>query len=209
MAKIWAGLTDHKNVDDMDLAALLMLSIENKKAKKEIINKKGQIVSPDELFKVLDKLYINETDPIGELFRKYREFDTIERKDEERIQTYIDRFVDLYKELEQGHEMKIPEEILCFKILEGARVDDHTKQLISSNCKEIKFDEVIAAFRKVTGFLSAPTRVIKQEPEEAVVESLYTNTDVVCYICGDTTHFQYQCLHNECSHLHDHGGEEQ
>ena len=208
MAKIWAGLTEHDNSNDMDLAALLMLNIDNKKAKKEIINKKDMINSPDHLFTVLDKLYINEIDPIGELFQKYREFDTIEREDDERIQTYIDRFVDLYKELEQGHKMKIPEEILCFKILEGARVDDHTKQLISSNCKEIKFNDVTEAFRKATGFLSAPAQkisAIKREPEDAVVDTLLTNTkQLVCYICGDKTHFQFQCPHNKCSYLYDH-----
>ena len=51
---IWSGVS---TASKTDLHALLILQIENKKAKSEVIKRANTINSMESLFKVLDKLY--------------------------------------------------------------------------------------------------------------------------------------------------------
>ena len=48
---------------------------------------------------------------------------------------YIDRFSYLKEELEAKYQLKIPQVIICYKLLEGAKILEHTKQMIGADVK--------------------------------------------------------------------------
>ena len=70
------------------------------------------------------------------------------REDNENINDYIERFNSLNEELESQHGLKIPQVILSYKLLEGANVDSHTKQLIRTNCDDVDLKSITKAFSR-------------------------------------------------------------
>ena len=85
----WSNITDE---EPNARATALILNIENNKALNEVVKRTSSIKSVDDLLKVLDNIFRHEVDPVGDLFNKYKDFDTIARTEEETIKEYIDRF---------------------------------------------------------------------------------------------------------------------
>ena len=203
----WIKITDEPK-DDM--ATVLILHIENSKAMNEVVKRSATINSVEQLLEVLDNVFRREVDPIGDLFLKYKEFDTIERREGETIREYIDRFTYLQEELEQSYKLLIPQPILCFKLMEGANIPEHTKQMIGTDVKVATVDEITARLNRAFNFLSAPQGHniapninIKAERHDPV-DTFYVKKNIACYICADPEHLQYDCPHNECRYEYSH-----
>ena len=62
-------------------ASLVLLAVEHPKARSMLLKLPREDRSTiEQIFTAMDRLYKNEVDPVGELFKKYRSFDRIERK---------------------------------------------------------------------------------------------------------------------------------
>ena len=78
------------------------------------------------LFEKLDKVFQNET--IDEAYSTYSAFISFNRTDQINMSDYILEYEYLYQKLIQ-HDMKLPDAILNFKLLDGAQVTDDERKL--------------------------------------------------------------------------------
>lgn len=210
----WLGTRDAGRFEPNEICNELFMAVTNPKAKREILQKSGQINSSEDLFRVLDVLFRAEVDPIGQLFVRWREFEQTLRGDEESISDYIDRVSFLMTQMAAEYNLVVPDPIAAYKLIEGARISDNTKQLVCAEIDEPTFANFADRLRKAFHFFSLPLvdGVIqcKQEPlgEESLARTcqntMYFKKQTFCYICGDPKHFQYECPHNKCRYEKNH-----
>ena len=185
-----------------DKAAMVILNTELELVKRDLLKKKEEIETVQDVINAVEEIL--EKDPVCELFEKYRKFDQIERQDGESIAAFIKRFNNDYAELEKAYALKIPDPILCYKLIEGSGIDDSTKKIISTHCESLTLENVTKAFTKAYDFLASDNysrRKIKTEVDSMLVSK---HSKIPCYICGDTTHLQFECPHNDCSYKYSH-----
>lgn len=211
----WMRMPDVQKMGNEAICNDLILGISQPKARKEVLKRSNQIVESTDLFEVLDNLFRSEIDPIGELFTKYREFDTIIRENDESIRDYVERYMFLKTVLETEHRLVVPEPISCYKFIEGARVSDQTKQLVCTDIDTPDLQNYADRLKKAFCFLTLPMEdgVIKVKEEETswitqekTVQETLLMRKVKCWICGDPSHMQYECPHNECKYEKNHLG---
>ena len=195
-------------------ASMVVLAVENQKARTALLKlKKEERTCLADIFRVLDKLYQNEIDPIGELFKKYRTFDKLERKEDEEVYEYLNKFVSLYEDLVEEHKLELPDEILSYKIFDGANLDTNTLRMIRMNCQgDLSLKNVVRKFNEAFDFLSnqiIKTDVysypkIKEEKHDPVDTLLATKNygDQSCFICKSKDHFQRDCPYADSKDVH-------
>ena len=135
----WLGTRDAGRFEPNEICNELFMAVTNPKAKREILQKSGQINSSEDLFRVLDVLFRAEVDPIGQLFVRWREFEQTLRGDEESISDYIDRVSFLMTQMAAEYNLVVPDPIAAYKLIEGARISDNTKQLVCAEIDEPTF----------------------------------------------------------------------
>ena len=206
--EVWSEV----NNEDLPVqASLVVLAVEHPKARSMLLKlHKEDRCSVEKIFKAMDKLYKNEVDPVGELFKKYRSFDRIERGENEEIHEYLNRYMTLYNELVTEHKLELPDPILSYKLFEGANMDNNTLRMIRMNCQgDLSLTNVVAKFNEAFDYISSEITASKKNNPITVKQEYHDPIDtlmmigksgkqLMCYICKGTDHLQKDCPHNKC-----------
>ena len=84
---------------------------------------------------LVDKLDQVFKDDDEELYAKFKEFQKINRRDDEEVCLYVQRFSDLYDECKR-QDLTLGDKVLALKLLETARLTAISKQLILTSTQK-------------------------------------------------------------------------
>ena len=98
----------------------------------------------------------------------YSKFISFSKKDEMHMTDYILEYEHLYHKMME-HEMKLPDAVLTFKLLDGANITDDERKLALTVCNDLNFDRMKSALKRL--FSKAPLNPsnenFKNKQEEA------------------------------------------
>ena len=170
------------------------------------------------LFEKLDKVFQSET--VDEAYRTYSAFISFQRKDQMDMSEYILEYEHLYQKMMQ-HDMKLPDAILTFKLLDGAQITDDERKLALTISNDLNFERMKSTLKRlfVSHFNKQDDLQIKQE--EAFYNKKYNQSDRKnksysnirkpntklnptnkngqisrCVVCDSKMHWANNCPHN-------------
>ena len=138
--QLWSEVTKH---DEDDRATLVILEIKEPKAKVAALEIKiDERKCKDGIIKLMKKLDdVFDDDPKQDAFKLYEEFDNMKRDPQEPIKSYIDRFKRCVKLLEDKG-VKLPDTVLCYKLLKTSKLDAITERVIRTSCSTLDVSEM-------------------------------------------------------------------
>ena len=96
------------------------------------------------LLNKLDKVFQSET--IDEAYNTYSCFINFNRHDDTDMNDYITEYEHLYKRMED-FDMKLPDAVLAFKLLDGANITEDDRKLTLALGKEMNFNDMKSALK--------------------------------------------------------------
>ena len=115
------------------------------------------------LLSKLDKVFQSET--IDEVYNIYSCFIDFNRHDDTDMNDYIIEYEHIYKRMED-FDMKLPDAVLAFKLLDGANITEDDRKLALALGKEMKFNDMKSALKRLFNKISCTT-VAPIKSEEA------------------------------------------
>ena len=130
---------------------LLLESLEdNNKAEKAKSELTASDVNDENGMKVLieklDKVF--ESDKINEAYLVYARFINFQKSDEMSMTDYITEFEHLYHKI-TNHEMPLPNTVLTFKLLDGAKLSKDERKLALTLGNNLKFETMKPALKRI------------------------------------------------------------
>ena len=147
--EMWQLVT---SIPKKEQAIVIMLkSLENNaKAEKAVSEFTAAELNTDEgmelLITKLDSIFQNET--IDEAYDTYSKFINFSRKEDSDMNDYIIEFEHLYKKM-RDFEMKLPDPVLAFKLLDGANISDDERKLALTLGKDMKYEDMKSALKRL------------------------------------------------------------
>ena len=117
------------------------------------------------LFVKLHLVFKDET--IDKAYSTYSNFISFNKNDDMSMTDYILEFEHLYRKVIE-YEMKLPDAVLTFKLLDGANITDNKRKLVLTVCSDLNFDRMKSALKRL--FLKSslnPNDNVKIKQEEA------------------------------------------
>ena len=177
---MWALLTD---IDKKKQALAVVLSFEeNSRYRDSALTLSTAELNVDhvleKLLAFLDKEFRKNV--IDRSYAAFLEFEECRLVDGSSMTEYINSFEMKYKKA-SAYDMKLPDAVLAFKVLENTGLNQTEKRLILTAVKELKFEEVKSALKRIYGEsnpLESKLKV-KSEPAYSTTEqefpTFYTN----------------------------------
>ena len=128
---------------------VLLDSLEgNAKAEKTVVDLSASQLNNDSglnvLFAKLDYVYKEEA--VDEAYNVYSKYINFSKSDEMNMTDYILEFEHLYNKMIE-HEMKLPNTVLTFKLLDGAKISDDERKLVLTFCSDLQFEKMKSALK--------------------------------------------------------------
>ena len=197
---------------------VLLDSLEgNAKAEKAVVDLSASQLNNDGglnvLFAKLDLVYKEEA--VDEAYNVYSKFINFSKSDEMNMTDYILEFEHLYNKMIE-HEMKLPNTVLTFKLLDGAKISDDERKLVLTFCSDLQFEKMKSASKRLfkTATAEQSTNEVNLKQEEAFytkrhykdkkfksvhnekLNALDKNGKVSkCVICRSKMHWANKCPH--------------
>ena len=109
----------------------------------------------------LDSIFQSET--IDEAYSTYSKFINFSRKENIEMSDYIIEYEHLYKRM-RDFEMILPDAVLAFKLLDGANISDEERKLALTLGKDLKYDDMKSALKRLFNKSSlTASNTIKEE----------------------------------------------
>ena len=123
---------------------------ENAKAEKAVSDLTDTELADDEgintLFAKLNLVFKDET--VDEANRTYSNFISFNKKDDMSMTDYILVLENLYQKMMQ-YEMKLPDAVLTFKLLDSADITDDEHKLALTVCIDLNFERMKSALKRL------------------------------------------------------------
>ena len=91
------------------------------------------------LFAKLNLVFKDEI--VDEVYSTYSNFISFNKKDDMSMTDYILEFENLYRRMME-YEMKLPDAVLPFKLLDAANITDDERKLALTVCNDLNFDRM-------------------------------------------------------------------
>ena len=155
------------------------------------------------LLSTLDEVFLSET--IDEAYNIYSCFINFNRHDDTDMNDYIIEYEHLYKRMED-FEMKLPDAVLAFKLLDGANITEDDHKLALALGKEMKFNikpalkrlfnktscTTVAPIKREEAFYSKPrnknTKQSYSTKSKPKLNQLDRHGKISCVVCQSTMH---------------------
>ena len=164
------GLSDIYSQKEQAIVVLLEALDENVKAEKAVSELTASSLNVDTGLKLLlEKLDLTfKVEKIDDAYSAYSNFNVFVKKEEISMNDYTLEFEHLsYKMAE--HDMKLPDTILAFKLLDGAGLNEAQRQLALTLGNDLTFSSMKSALK----------RIFSRSVDQAVVDTACTKT-----VCG-------------------------
>ena len=119
----------------------------NHKAEKAVADSTADELNKDDglkiLLEILDVSF--QADKIDDAYRTYVDFNSNMKSPHISMSDYIIEFEHRYFQ----HDMKLPDIVLAFKLLDGARLTDDQRQLVLSLGNDLKFSSMKSALKRI------------------------------------------------------------
>ena len=164
------------------------------------------------LLSKLDKVFQSET--IDEACNIYSCFINFSRHDDTDMNNYIIEYEHLYRRMED-FDMKLPDALLAFKLLDGANITEDDRKLALGLGKEMKFNDMKLTLKRLFNKTSCTTVAPIKSEEAFYSKSRDKNTKQSystkskpklnlldkhgkishCVVCHSTMHWADKCPH--------------
>ena len=94
----------------------------------------------------LDKVF--QEDTIDEAYNVYSSFTNLSKREDMSINEYIIEFKQLNNKM-IPHQMKLPNTVLTFKLLDGENITDQERKLALTLCSDLDFDKMKSALKRI------------------------------------------------------------
>ena len=208
---------------------VLLDSLEgNAKAEKAVCDLTATNLHTDEGLKTLfDKLdIVFKSEKVDEAYDAYSKFISFQKPDSMAMNDYVVEFDHLYYKM-QEHDMKLPDTVLAFKLLDGASLKDDERKLALTVGSDCKFDTMKSALKRVfstklplgptssnmynikqeeafynkKSFYRPPTKFSKADQKKDKFNQLDKFGKISrCIVCDSKMHWASQCQHGTQKH---------
>ena len=148
MWKIVCGIP----IQEQGIIVLLQSLVDNKKAEKAVSTLTAHDLNGDSgldiLIKKLDNAFKDEI--VEDTYSIYLKFIHSKKHSTMSMDDYILEFENLSHEM-SIHNMTLPDTVLAFKILEGAMITDHQRQMALTFASDLSFKSMKAALKRIFG----------------------------------------------------------
>ena len=199
---------------EQGIIILLQSLTGNKKAEKAVANLTAENLFNDNgLNIVLEKLdAVFQSEEIEDSYFTYSKFSNFKRQQNMTIQDYIIEFENLNFKMD-NHDMKLPNKVLAFKVLDGASVSEHQRQMCLTLANDLTYDSMKAALKRIFGDKISTSKdedyyndvYVKQEESAMIFEQNKSKKKLNplnkqgkitrCIICDSKMHWAKNCPH--------------
>ena len=122
----------------------------NKKAEKAVADLKAtDLHNDDGLQTLIAKLdIVFKSEKVDEAYEAYSKFISFQKSDNVSMNDYIVEYEHLYIKMSE-HDMKLPDTILAFKLLDGAKLKEEERTLALAVANDLKFDSMKSALKRI------------------------------------------------------------
>lgn len=146
--KMWRLVTE---LDKKKQALAIALSLTGKAREAALEIPAENLNSDDGVDKLLEKLdQLFKKDTIDSAYEAYKNFDAFYQGESVPMTDYIAQFEILYRKMEK-YEMKLPDAILAFTLLEKANLEKKDRQMALTACSDIKYETMKSALKRIFG----------------------------------------------------------
>ena len=135
---------------EQGIIVLLQSLSENQKAKKAVSTLTSTDLNKDDglniLLNKLDELF--KTEQTQDSYYTYTKFNNFSRSEEMDISEYILEFEHLNDTIIK-FELKLPDKLLCLKLLDGALLNTNQKQMALTIPSDLKYESMKAALKRI------------------------------------------------------------
>ena len=135
---------------EQGIIVLLQSLCNNKKAEKTVSNLTATELHNDNglnlLLTKLDSAF--QSEDIEDAYNTYLKFSYMKRQSDTSMNDYVIEFENLYH-LMQNQNMKLPDKVLAFKLLDGASVSENQRQMCLTLANDLTFNSMKTALKRI------------------------------------------------------------
>ena len=130
------------------------------------------------LLEKLDKVFQEHT--IDEAYNVYSSFTSLSKREDMSINEYIIEFEHLNNKM-IPNQMKLPNTVLTFKLLDGANITDQERKLALTLCSDLDFDKMKSAFKRLfttsSNYSHSQDNIVAIKEEQAFFNKKYKKSN--------------------------------
>ena len=185
----------------------------NKKAEKAVANLTADTLFNNGLNIILEKLdAVFQSEEVEDAYFTYSKFSSFKRQQNMTIHDYIIEFENLNFKMD-NHNMKLPDKVLAFKVLDGASVSENQRQMCLTLANDLTYNSMKAALKRIFGDKISNLKdencyddvYVKQEESAMIFEHNKSKKKLNpvnkqgkisrCVICDSKMHWAKNCPH--------------